>query len=88
MKCPSCGKPAKNIKARLVSGELIEGCENCLNPKKIADYAAKYKRDRMKEDHRQDLVQRTDERGRPNPDWAKMYPEQAKEQFGADFPRI
>jgi len=88
MTCPTCQHEATSIKTRLVNGEQVTGCGFCLNPKNIAVFARKYKRDRMKEDHRKDLVQRFDNSNRPSAEYAKLYPQQAKQQFGRLMPRI
>lgn len=69
-------------KAAVVNGRYISGCATCLNTKKQASlYARKWQRDRMKEDHRKDLLQRYDG-DKLNPDFVKEHEQQIKEQYG------
>ena len=86
MNCPVCNKPTTTLKSAIVRGELVtDRCEKCLdNFVPSGAYAAKFRRDRMKENHRADLVQRY--RGdKPNPEFARLYPERARQQFGDKF---
>lgn len=86
MNCPICKQPAKSLKSAIVRGEIMtDRCAKCVNnfiP--TSAYSAKWKRDRMRESHRADLVQRF-EGGKPNPEFARLYPERARQQFGDKF---
>ena len=69
-------------KAAVIDGQYVEGCSQCLNTTDhSADYAAKWKRDRSRENHRADIVQRYDG-DRINPAWVKLYEGKARQEFG------
>lgn len=69
-------------KAAVIDGEYVEGCNACMNNTQgAADYAAKWKRDRSREDFRKDIVQRYDG-DKLNPEWVKLYEAQARDEFG------
>jgi hypothetical protein len=71
-----------NDRAVVVNGQYRKGCAKCIHTKQNSGvYAAKYKRDRIREDHRQDIVQRYNG-DQLNPEWFKMYPDKAREEFG------
>jgi hypothetical protein len=59
MTCPECHKETEAITSRIISGKIITGCDNCLrdNINQQAQGAAKYHRDRQKEDYRKDITQ-------------------------------
>lgn len=59
MICPTCINEVGSIRTILKHGELTTGCEHCLNDKSThgQNDAAKYNRDRQREDYRQDIVQ-------------------------------
>lgn len=86
MKCPVCKKPTTILKAAIVKGVyMTERCSKCVSsfiPSSV--YSAKFKRDRMRENHRADLVQRFDG-DKPSKEYARLYPEQARRQFGDKF---
>lgn len=86
MICPICNQKSVTLKASIARGEYMsERCDKCVNnfiP--TSDFAAKYKRDRMRESHRADLVQRFDG-DRPSKEYARLYPERARAQFGDEF---
>lgn len=69
-------------KAAVINGEYIEGCAQCLNTTQVStDYAAKWKRERSKENHRADIVQRYDG-DKINPEWVKLYEAKARSDLG------
>jgi len=86
MKCPVCKQPAKTLKAAIVHDEYMsDRCDKCVNTfVPTSEYAAKYRRDRMRENHRADLVQRFDG-DKPSKEFARLHPEQARQQFGDRF---
>lgn len=86
MTCPICNKPATSLKATIVHGEyMTERCSACVKSfTPPSAYAAKYHRDRMKENHRADMVQRFDG-DKPSKEFARLYPERARQQFGDKF---
>lgn len=69
-------------KAAILDGQYVEGCNQCLNTvTHSADYAAKWRRERSKEDHRQDIVQRYDG-DKINKEWVQLYESKAREALG------
>lgn len=84
--CPVCLRPAKALVSSINRGVLMSTrCTKCASSfVPTADFAAKYKRDRMRENHRADLVQRYDG-DKPSKEYARLYPEQARRQFGDKF---
>jgi hypothetical protein len=88
MKCPICNKDNVTIQAAVVKGMyLSERCDSCLIRQKPTDFAAKWVRDRQREDYRKDMLQRYDfsDKNEIDHDWAKAYPEQALNHFGKDW---
>jgi ribosome-binding protein aMBF1 (putative translation factor) len=87
MICPICGRKDVTLQAAVVKGVyLTERCDSCLVHQKPNEYAAKWVRDRQREDHRRDMLQRYDfgDKNEIDHDWAKAYPEQAEHHFGRD----
>lgn len=86
MICPICSQCATSLKAAIVRGEYMsDRCNKCANTfVPTSEYAAKYKRDRMRENHRADLIQRFDG-DKPSKEFARLNPEQARRQFGDKF---
>ena len=75
---PNCPK----TKAAVINGVYITGCSQCLNTTQSSGlFAAKWKRDRSRENHRADIVQRY-LGDKINPEWVKLYPDKAKEALG------
>lgn len=69
-------------KAAVINGEYVTGCNQCLSlVTHSSDYAAKWKRERSKENHRADIVQRYDG-DKINQEWVKLYPDKAREALG------
>lgn len=69
-------------KAALINGQYISGCAQCLNTTQSSSiYAAKWKRERSKDDYRGDLVQRYDG-DKINPEWVRLYTDKAIEALG------
>lgn len=72
-----------NNKAAVVNGEYRTGCNQCLNTRQqSSDYANKYRRDRMRENGRKDMLQRYDGE-EINPEWVKAHEDKAIEAYGA-----
>jgi len=87
MKCPICQRDNVTLQAAVVKGVyLSERCEGCLVRQKPGEFAAKWVRDRQREDYRKDMLQRYDfsKKHEIDHDWAKAYPEQAEHHFGKD----
>lgn len=86
MTCPICNQPAQTLKAAIVRGEYMsDRCARCVNTfVPTSDYSAKWKRDRMRENHRGDLLQAFDG-DKPSKEFARMYPDRARGQFGDKF---
>jgi len=64
---------------------MSDRCSNCVNSFiPTSDYAAKFQRDDMRVRHRADLVQAYDG-DKPSKDFARLYPERARSQFGDAF---
>lgn len=85
MICPICNQPADILRSVVKDGEYFsERCERCMHTNQpTAAYARKYNRDRDREDHRKSLLQRW-EGDHLDSDFARAYPERAKELFGED----
>lgn len=78
---PNC----PGTKAAVVDGEYITGCPVCLNiTQGSAQYAAKYTRERMKENGRKDIVQRYDG-DKVSKEWVKLYEDKARQDYGDTF---
>lgn len=86
MTCPICKTPASSLKSAIIRGELMsDRCSKCVNSFiPTSDYAAKWKRDRMRENHRADLVQAYDG-DKPSKEFARLYPARGRSQFGDKF---
>ena len=70
--------------AKVINGEYISGCSECIGHKQqIALYSNKFRRDRMKENHRGTLMQRYNG-DKPNGDFIKLYPDKAKGVFNEE----
>lgn len=80
MTCPNCKQEVDKVKTVIKSNGIHSGCDICL-PTLLQGHslAAKYTRDRMKEDYRKDIIQPVDTR-----DYAKAYPKQFIEKFGEE----
>ena len=74
-----CNKSKTLVK----DGALITGCRVCLPTftHTSSDYAAKYKRDRSRENYRADIVQRYDGDS-INKEWVKLYEDKARQDLG------
>lgn len=88
MKCDNCKKKVESVKSAVVNGVFLsKRCNLCLNNSVEANpMAAKYKRDRQREKHRKDIIQRYDGT-EINKEFVRAYPEQAREQFGDEVMR-
>lgn len=77
-------KGCPKTKTAIVDGALVTGCSACLNTVVHgADYAAKYNRERSKDNHRADIVQRYDG-DKINPEWVKLHEAKAIADLGQD----
>lgn len=88
MKCPTCTKEVDTLRSSVHNGKYVSArCENCLaSYKQSAVYARKHARDRDREDHRKDTIQRF-EGDKVNPDFVRAYPKEAATQFGPEILR-
>lgn len=78
VKHPNCPK----TKAAVIDGVYTTGCSQCLNTTShSADYSAKWRRERSKDDHRADIVQRYDG-DEINQEWVKLNESKAREALG------
>lgn len=78
MKCPSCQQETISVKSVIREGKILTGCDACLSSIVQGNVlSAKYNRDRMREDYRKDIVQKSDPRA-----YSKAYPKQAREFYG------
>lgn len=82
--CPNCHQETKHIRSSIIRGDILTGCDNCFRGAKPAEFAAKSVRKDMVDRHRKDMLQRYEPGGRPNTEWIRSYPEQAREQFTDD----
>lgn len=87
-KCDSCGKERINLKTAYIKGKYYKHiCSFCVGEYEeddtISSNAAGYDRRRGYEDNAQDTIQPYDANG-PNPEFARLYPEQAKKVFKPD----
>lgn len=72
-------------KAAVINVEYVEGCKECLNTTQVSGvFAAKWKRERSKENHRADIVQRY-AGDKLNPEWVRLYEKKAREEFGDSY---
>lgn len=73
----------KETKSIVKDGVLITGCRTCLPTitHTSSDYAAKYNRNRSREDHRADIVQRY-EGDKINKEWVTLYEDKARQDLG------
>lgn len=71
-----------NNRATIVNARYVSGCAVCINTRQQSSvYAARFKRESMKRNHRQDVIQRYDG-GKINPEWVKMYEDKARQDLG------
>lgn len=69
-------------KAAVINGQYVTGCSQCLNTAQSSGlFAAKYNRERSKENHRADIVQRYDG-DKINPEWVRLHETKAREAWG------
>ncbi len=80
MTCPSCNAEA-TLYGYISKGEFLHGCTNCKDNERMSGtHAAEFQRNSERVDYRADMVQPS-VGGKPNPDFIRLYPEQAKETF-------
>lgn len=64
------------------AGTILTGCSRCLHTvTHAADFAAKWRREASKNDHRADIIQRYDG-DKINPEWVKLHEDKAREALG------
>lgn len=69
-------------KAAVINGAYIEGCAQCLDSRQESSlFTAKYNRERSKENHRADIVQRYDG-DKVNAEWVRLHEQKAREAWG------
>lgn len=76
-------------KAAVINGEYRTGCSKCIHSRQQSStYAAKYSRDRMRENARGDMLQRYDG-DKINKEWVQLHTDKAIEDLGqAEVERI
>ena len=59
MNCENCGEKTDQVKAIIKGGKAYKGCDVCLPAQLVQgnEHAAKYTRDRQREDYRRDITQ-------------------------------
>lgn len=77
MTCNICKQECATQKSIVKHGEILDGCEKCLGLQLQKGDSASFDRRMMQNDYRKDLIQPNSPR-----DFAKAYPEQAREMFG------
>lgn len=71
-------------KAIVLNGEYIAGCAKCIDSKKnTAAFARKWERERMKENHREDMLQRYDG-DKLDKNWVNSHEQKAIDEYGID----
>lgn len=81
MTCSVCNKEAERQRSVIKFGKIIKGCEQCLPAQLVQGDSAKYYRETQKRDFRRELTQEW------QPEYAKAYPELAREAWGDDVAR-
>jgi len=83
MLCDLCGLSSSNTKSAVIRGEYGQYCKHCIAGYNRATNSghAQYSRDRDREDHARDMIQPWRSNGKPNRDFIREYPEEAKSMF-------
>lgn len=83
--CDGC-KKSTNTSVAVLDGKFGNYCSDCRNRllRLSSAQSAQYRRDREREEHLADIVQPWDRNGNPNPEFARLYPEEAKLNFGEE----
>lgn len=80
MICINCNKQADYLKTVVINGEVIDGCEHCLNTSVAeASGVAKYNRDWQRAEYRKSIIQPNQPR-----DFVRAYGEKAREYGYSD----
>lgn len=83
MTCPTCKQDCDSIRTIKHKGELKTGCDNCLASQLVSGdgSSAKYYRNAQRADFRRDLTQPWQK------EYAKAYPDKAREEWGDEMAR-
>lgn len=83
MKCTNCQSVTNRLTKAILAGRFGSYCPNCIQKQGRGAHAghATYLRDRDREDNLRDLIQPWDRNGKPNPEFIREYPEEAKLNF-------
>lgn len=79
MKCALCKNKAEI--GVIVKGKYLKLCLDCKPLPKVSSGYAEWERGRDLEDHQFDVLQPYGANGKPNPDFIKAYPKQARAVF-------
>lgn len=84
MNCSNCNKDNPPYKAVVISNKFLKrACVNCRAETVRPHNDAEFSRARGRDDHARDIIQPFID-GKPNPDFAHAYPQQAKEMFSEE----
>ena len=81
MKCITCHKTCDLQRTAIQKGKLVTGCEQCLVSNIQQGDSAKYYREAQKREFRRELTQPW------QAEYAKAYPEQARQEWGDELYR-
>lgn len=83
MKCDTCSLDKPHMRGAIINGKYGQHCLDCLGEEQrgASGQSAAAARDKDREDNAADLVQPWDAKGKANRDFARLYPDQAKEMF-------
>lgn len=84
MICSVCKRDVASQRTVIRKGELISGCEYCLDEsfQKSNEFNANHNRNAQRAEYRKDITQAWDSRN-----YYKAYPEDARKRFGDDIAR-
>ena len=83
MKCSTCNKDCDSLLSIIHRGKVLSGCEQCIASQRVTTdgHSAKFYRDAQKKEFRRELTQPWEK------DYARAYPDQAREEWGDDTAR-
>lgn len=86
MICDGCHNDNRALRSAVVNGRFGQYCATCIDGVKRIHHvgSAQYSRDRDRDDHAVDLLQPWDHRGKPNTEFIRHYPDEAKDMFTQD----
>ena len=86
MICDNCNAKVSILTGAVLAGKFGKYCVNCIQKQGRSAHAghATYLRARDREDNLRDLIQPWDRHGRPNPEFIREYPEEAKLNFSEE----